>query len=153
MEQLHQSRKSNTDNDRQQYRSDDHTRDLATRKQKNEIRGFLVITHNYKVKPKKDGKREGRDIRGVAIILSPWFKRAYERADRQPPIYLDKSNPEFIGRFEGITVAYPNHDSYGKIIRGDARMCIASVYHHHEEKLYDEFNADIQKENYCCDWT
>ena len=82
-------------------------------------------------------------MRGVAIILSPWFNRAYERADRQPPIYLDKSNPEFIGRFVGITVAYPNHDSYGKRIRGDTRMCIASVYHHNEEKLYDEFNADI----------
>jgi hypothetical protein len=52
-----------------------------------EKRGFLVIIHNYKVKPKQDGKREGRDMRGVAIIWSPWFKRAYERACRQPPIY------------------------------------------------------------------
>jgi hypothetical protein len=67
-------------------------------------------------------------MRGVAIILSPWFKRAYERAGRQPPIYLDRGNPEFVGRFIGITVAYPNHDSYGKRFKGDSRLFIASAY-------------------------
>ena len=121
-----------------------------------EIRGFLVITHNYKVKPKKDGEREGRDMRGVAIILSPWFKKAYERAGRQPPICLDKGNPEFVGRFIGITVDYPNHDSYGKRIEGDSRLFIASAYHPHEKKLYDDLPSCqtelVQKENSSSDW-
>ena len=56
---------------------------------------------------------------------------------------MDRSNPEFIGRFMGITVAYPTYDSYGKRIKGDSRLFIASAYYPHEEKLYDEFNADV----------
>jgi len=62
-----------------------------------EIRGFLVIHHHHekkkekkskKGKPTKDNepKKRGREKHGVAIILSPRFKHAYERTGRPKPI-------------------------------------------------------------------
>jgi hypothetical protein len=40
-----------------------------------EIRGYLVIHHNYKARDSTWSNR-GRERRGVAIILSPMFKKA-----------------------------------------------------------------------------
>ena len=48
-----------------------------------EVRGYLVIHHNHD-KDKK--KKRGREKRGVAIVLSPYFRKAYERAGYPKPI-------------------------------------------------------------------
>ena len=49
-----------------------------------EIRGYLVIHHNHEKDKKKN--KPGREKRGVAIILSPYFRKAYERAGKPKPI-------------------------------------------------------------------
>ena len=73
-----------------------------------------------------------REKRGVAIILSPSFKRAYERAGRPKPITTSQKGIHS-GRFVGITLAFPNMDSRGKKVKGDLKFFIASIYHPHEE--------------------
>ena len=57
IEQLHQSRNSNTDNDWYDIEVMTIQETWQPGNEEFEIRGFLVIIHNYKVKPKQDEKR------------------------------------------------------------------------------------------------
>jgi hypothetical protein len=57
-----------------------------------EIRGYPVIHHNYEEKD-SEWSKQGREHRGVAIILSPMFKKAYEQAGRPVPITTPLNEP------------------------------------------------------------
>jgi hypothetical protein len=102
-----------------------------------EIRGFLVLHHNYN---EREPDWTGRERRGVAIILSPRFRKAYERAGSLPPIKTPQDNPRFKGCFIGVTLRFPNFDSYGKRIKGNSTFFLTSIYHPYEPQHYDDFN-------------
>jgi hypothetical protein len=104
-----------------------------------EIRGYLVIHHNHE----KEEGRKGRERRGVAIILSPKFKQAYVRAGRPKPITTDPKG-EYSGRFIGISLHFPNIDSFGKKIAGNLKLFVASVYHPWEKDNYLPFLEELQ---------
>jgi hypothetical protein len=104
-----------------------------------EIRGYLVIHHNYDERD-SDWSKRGRERRGVAIILSPMFKQAYERSGRLAPITTPRDDPDYKGRFIGILVSFPNADCYGKRVKGENKFFIGSAYHPFEDDLYDGFN-------------
>jgi hypothetical protein len=106
------------------------------------IRGYLVIHRNYENRP-ECLKQSRRECRGVAIILSPKFKKAYERDGRHPPIAFPREHERYSGRFVGITVSFPNTDSYGKRIKGNLRLFIASIYHPDEAAEYGDFNDEL----------
>ena len=94
----------------------------------------------------KEGQK-GREKRGVAIILSSKFKQAYEQAGHPKPI-TTKPKGKHSGRFIGISLHFPNVDSYDKKIKqngGLLKLFIASVYHPWEENRYLAFNADLQR--------
>jgi hypothetical protein len=76
-----------------------------------EVRGYLIIHHNYDERD-CDWSKRGRERRGVAIILSPYFKKAYERAGRPTPITTPLDDPDYKGRFVGVSVSFPNIDSF-----------------------------------------
>jgi len=80
---------------------------------------YLILHHNHD---------EDANGRGVAIFLSPAFVMAYERAGRVEPITTDATG-QFCGRFIGIWISYPNYDSYGKRIRGDMKLFLASAHY------------------------
>ena len=84
-----------------------------------EIRGYLVIHHNQE-KDKKKKKKKGREKRGVAIILSPYFRTAFEKAGKPKPITTDQKGIHS-GRFIGISLHFPNFHSYG-LGKGDPRI-------------------------------
>jgi hypothetical protein len=107
-----------------------------------EIRGYLVIHHNYEARNSTWSNR-GRERRGVAIILSPMFKKAYERAGRPPPITTSQRDTNFVGRFIGIALSFPKIDTWGKRIKGEHKFFVASIYHPFEEELYDDFNDTL----------
>ena len=67
---------------------------------KKEIRGYLVIHHNHD-KGKK--KKKGQEKRGVTIILSPYFRKAYKRAGI-PTLITTSKEGKFSRRFIGITL-------------------------------------------------
>ena len=46
----------------------------------------------------------------------------------------------FSGRFIGVTLQFPNTNSYGKRLKLNSKYFIASVYHPHEIENYREFN-------------
>ena len=75
-----------------------------------EIRGYLVIHHNHE---KDKLKKRGQEKRGVAIVLSPYFRKASEDAGSPKSIRTSQKRM-FSGRFIGITLQFPNTDSYGK---------------------------------------
>jgi hypothetical protein len=103
-----------------------------------EICGYLLIHHNHGEEGEKMKKR-GREKRGVAVILSSTYLCTYDRAGNPQPITTDlKSN--FSGRFIGVLLSFPNFDSYGKKIKGELKVFLASVYNPYEEDLYDDFN-------------
>ena len=56
-----------------------------------EARGCLILHHNYDLrKDRPSKKKQGREMRGVAIILSPEFKEAYKNAGSLEPIMTPK---------------------------------------------------------------
>ena len=83
-----------------------------------EIRGYLII-HNNHEKDKK--KKRGQEKRGVAIGLSPFSRKAYERAGTPKPITTAKIGIHS-GRFLGISLHFPNFDSHGKKTKGISRF-------------------------------
>ena len=80
---------------------------------------YLILHHNHD---------EDANGKGVAIFLSPAFVMSYERAGRVEPITTDATS-QFCGRFIGIWISYPNYDSYGKRIRGDMKLFLASAHY------------------------
>jgi len=80
---------------------------------------YLILHHNHD---------EDANGRGVAIFLSPAFVMAYERAGRLEPVTTGATG-QFCGRFIGIWISHPNYDSYGKRIRGDMKLFLASAHY------------------------
>ena len=81
----------------------------------------------------------------MAIILSHYFCRAYERVGRSKPITTTQKG-KHSGRFIGITLQFPNFDSNGQKIRGDLKIFVASIYqyyHPYETYKYQAFNSHI----------
>ena len=97
-----------------------------------EIRRYLVIHHNHD-KDKK--KKKGREKRGVAIILSPHFRKAFGKAGKPKPITTAQKGIHS-GIFVGISLYFPNFDSYGKRVKGHLNLFIASIYHPYETDKY-----------------
>jgi hypothetical protein len=93
-----------------------------------ELRGYLIIHHNYDARD-CDWSKRGRERRGVAIILSPYFKKDYERAGRPTPITTPLDDPDYKGRFVGVSVSFPNIDSFGNRAKGETKFLIGSAYH------------------------
>ena len=79
----------------------------------------------------------------MAIILSPKFKQAYERAGGSKPI-ISNSKGKPSKRFIRVSLKSPNIDSYRKKIKGDLKLFIASVCHPYETEKYQEFNDKLQ---------
>ena len=113
---------------------------LLTGDWEKEIRGYLVIHHNHDKDKKK--KKKGREKRGVAIILSPYFRKAFEKAGKPKPITTDQKGIHS-GRFIGISFHFPNFDSYGKKIKGHLNLFLASIYHPYETDKYQTFNSHL----------
>ena len=109
------------------------------------IHDYLIIHHNHGVekgkeyKSKKQKKKKGRENCGIAIILSLNFRHAYERAGSPKPI-RSASKGKHSGRFLGVTLQFPNFNSFNKKIKGDLKVTLASVYNPHVEKQYQGFN-------------
>jgi hypothetical protein len=104
------------------------------------VRGFLVIHHNLS-KDEWNARRtsnNGGIRRGVAIILSPEFSVAYQRAGRQKN--SSSQNSIFAGRYLGISLNFPTISNYGKAVKRTTKVYIASIYHPWEEETYDAFN-------------
>ena len=108
------------------------------------IRGYLVIHHNHD--KKKWGKKRGREKQGFAVILSPNFRKAHERAGNPEPITTN-SKSKFSGRLIDISLKFPNFDPSGKKIKGDLRYFIASVYHPYETKFVLRFQEQTAETN------
>ena len=88
---------------------------------KAEIKGYTIFWHNSKVRGKK---------RGVAIILSPNYAKAWKSAGGLEPITTAKG--EFEGRFTGLLLQFSciNNTDTGKIVKGKhLRILLASAYH------------------------
>ena len=90
-----------------------------------ETRGYLVIHHNHD-KDKK--KKKGQEKRGVTILLAPYFRKAYKRAGI-PKLITTSKEGKFSRRFIGITLQFPNFDSYRKKLKGDVKFFFGSIYH------------------------
>ena len=87
---------------------------------KTEIKGYTIFWHNCREKGKK---------RGVAIILSPNYTKAWKKsAGGLEPITTTKG--EFEGRFVGLLLQFPCFNNAGKIVKGKRlRILLASAYH------------------------
>ena len=81
---------------------------------------------------------------GVAIILSPTLTEAYDRAGRSKPITTGSDSVEnFYGRFIGIWLSFPNINPYGKKIKGELKIFLASAHHPNDPLEYEEFNDKL----------
>ena len=89
-----------------------------------EIGGYHIFRHNMMV------GESGRDhlFKGVAIILSPEFHKAWKAASAPPPITTDINGP-FGGRFISLKLKFPNIDKKGRTINGNLKLALVSVYH------------------------
>ena len=90
-------------------------------------------------------RRQRNYERGVAIILSPIFKRAYEKAGRPKPITTSQSDKDNVGRFIGVSLKFPNFvDTFGIRRKGHTNyFFIASCYHPHQEEIFNQFKDTI----------
>ena len=105
------------------------------------VREFLVIHHNVSDNNWKKKKKQGGPRKGVAIILSPYFKEAYARAGSPKPITTEE-NSEFEGRFIGISLLFPSKTPQGNTLESKpTKLFIASIYHPWEPDDYDDFNS------------
>ena len=104
-----------------------------------EKRGYLVIHHNHD-KDKK--KKKGREKRGVAIILSLYFRKAFEKSGKPKHITTAQKGIHS-GRFIGISLHFPNFDSYGKKVKGHLNFFLASIYYPYETNKYQTFNSHL----------
>jgi hypothetical protein len=81
---------------------------------------------------------------GVAIVLSPTLTKAYDRAGRSKPITTGSDSVEnFYGRFIGIWLSFPNINPYGKKIKGELKIFLASAHHPNDPLEYEEFNDKL----------
>ncbi|KAL7535995.1 hypothetical protein ACHAWF_005332 [Thalassiosira exigua] len=109
---------------------------------------YLVLHHNAKVHDNSQQNDAG-DVTGVAIILSPEFHNAYERAGRPRPV---QTQGEFMGRFIGTYVSFPLIDSYGKRIKPKTKslyIFLGSALHPVDEERYSQFNDCMSKLMIC----
>ena len=105
-----------------------------------EIRGYLVIHHNHeKDKFEKERTREKRRSNCAITIFSKSIHRCWLTKIHQN--FTEKGI--FSGRFVGITLKFPNTNSYGKRLKGNTKYFVASVYHPHENKIYRQFNDTL----------
>ena len=84
-----------------------------------------TIAKQEERKDKARGKK-----RGVAIILSPNYAKAWKSAGGLEPITTAKG--EFEGRFTGLLLQFSciNNTDTGKIVKGKhLRILLASAYH------------------------
>ena len=101
---------------------------------KRDCGSYLILHHNHQWLGSENG---------VAIVLSPAFAKAYERAGSITPITTGSNSEEnFYGRFIGIWLSFPNIDSYGKKIKGELKIFLASAHHpnNNDPLEYEEFN-------------
>ena len=72
------------------------------------IDGYLMLYHNAATK-----ENDSRTTKGVAIILSPQFAEAYNRAGAPTPI-KSPATGAMAGRFIGVPLIFSNLDDWGK---------------------------------------
>ena len=101
-----------------------------------EVGGYHIFRHNC-----APGE-SGRDhlFKGVAVILSPEFYKAWQNAGSPAPITTD-SNSEFAGRFISIQLKFQSFDNNGKLLRNKSFKCaLTSVYHPCHDDAHEKFN-------------
>ena len=106
-----------------------------------EARGCLILHHNYDLrKDRPSKKKKGREMRGVAIILSPEFKEAYKNAGSPEPIVTPKKG-RHVGRFIGVSLTFQNYNSRGRRVKGELKVFLASAYFPSSDDLeeYEDF--------------
>ena len=104
-------------------------------------RGCLILHHNYDTRNNRPSKKKkGREMRGVAIILSPEFKEAYKNAGSPEPIVTPKRG-RHVGRFIGVSLKFQNYNSRGKKVKGNVKVFLASAYFLSSEDIeeYEDF--------------
>eukprot|EP00956_Cyclotella_meneghiniana_P009246 scaffold12684_cov45-Cyclotella_meneghiniana.AAC.7 len=96
------------------------------------VRGYLVIHHNISKETwnnKNSSEKRGGVRKGVAIILSPRFSKAYAAAGSPQPITTPQDS-RFVGRFIGVTLLFPSINPKGKCIRNKpTKIFLSSIYH------------------------
>ena len=96
---------------------------------------YLILHHNHNWLGSENG---------VAIILSPTLTEAYDRAGRSKSITTGSDSVEnFYGRFIGIWLSFPNINPYGKKIKGELKIFLASAHHPNDPLEYEEFNDKL----------
>jgi hypothetical protein len=101
-----------------------------------EINEYRIFRHNC------TPGESGRDhlFKGVALILSPTFYKAWREAGCQPPTV---SKGEFEGRLIGMYLKFQNYNKHGKPIKGKGaflNLFLASAYHPWREEEHSKFN-------------
>ena len=91
-----------------------------------EVNGFRIFRHNCA------SGEENIDhlFKGVALILSPTFYKAWRDAGCQQP--TTTAEGEFEGRFIGMYLRFQNYDKKGKPVKGKNRFLnifLVSIYH------------------------
>ena len=107
------------------------------------IRGHLLLHH---IMTNKTSHR-GRTISGVAIILGPVLRRAWNMAGTPLPINYAR-NPDFPGRMIGVTLCFPNRsnkrsDKYHKKGKGRIKIILYSIYHPVNYDEQTSFNEEL----------
>ena len=86
-----------------------------------------LFSHSSQPRQRKKGEEEKREKRGVTSILSPHFRKAHKRIGIPQSITTSKEG-KFSKRFIGITLQFPNFDSYGKKPKGNLKFFLSSNY-------------------------
>jgi hypothetical protein len=110
-----------------------------------EIRNYLILHHNTSLETwrKNTPRQQGGIRKGVAIILSPEFAKAYAQANNPKPIHPEDDSP-YAGRFIGAQLSFPSFNHRGKLIKNKpTKLFISSIYHPWETEQYDDFNDTV----------
>ena len=108
------------------------------------IRGYLVIQQNLSKEEWRKCAKSARGgiCKGVAIILSPEFAKAFYKAGEKITT-LPKSH-RFSDRILGINLTFDAIKPNGSKLKGkQTRLFLASIYHPWEEELYEDFNEIV----------
>ena len=89
------------------------------------VRGHMVFRHNQE--DRVVGSK-GKILGGVAKILSPTAVEVWRAAGSNPPITTPIDSP-FIGISIKVKLSFPRINQYGKKVRGNTTIFVASVYH------------------------
>ena len=98
-----------------------------------------IFRHN---REEREIGTRGRVPGGVAIIRSPIAVTAWRAAGAKPPITTHLQS-KFVGRFLGLKLQFPRFDQFDRILRGELKLFIASIYHPVDASEHEQFNDTL----------